>query len=99
MPDEVWEKRLYVRPGDPPVILHIHRADSPFGSHTVWFRDWLRAHEHERDRYADIKRRLAETHANDGDFDDYTRAKTSYLDEVQPLFESWGRARYAKTTH
>jgi len=45
--DEVWEKRLYLRPGDPLTVLHIRRADSPFARYTIWFRDWLRAHAHE----------------------------------------------------
>jgi GrpB-like predicted nucleotidyltransferase (UPF0157 family) len=47
LPDEVWEKRLYVRCADR-VILHMRRADSPWGRHTVWFRDWLRAHPEAR---------------------------------------------------
>jgi GrpB-like predicted nucleotidyltransferase (UPF0157 family) len=88
---EVLTKRLYQRDGDPPVILHIRRKDSPFARYTVWFRDWLRAHDAERDRYAQVKRALASEHAGDADFDDYTRAKTAYLDEVQAAFESWGR--------
>jgi dephospho-CoA kinase len=88
---DVLAKRLYWRDGAPPVILHIRRMDSPFGRYTVWFRDWLRAHSTERDRYARVKRALAAAHAGDADFDDYTRAKTSYLDEVQSAFEDWGR--------
>jgi dephospho-CoA kinase len=48
-------------------------------------------HDAERDRYAAIKRALAAAHADDNDFDDYTRAKTAYLDEVQEAFESWAR--------
>ncbi len=57
-------------------------------------RDWLRAHPGEAARYAATKRALADEHAQDRDFDDYTRAKTAYFDEVQPRFESWaGLAR------
>jgi GrpB-like predicted nucleotidyltransferase (UPF0157 family) len=93
VPADVWEKRLYVRDGEPPVILHIRRADSPFGLHTVWFRDWLRAHDDQRDRYAAAKQRIAAAHAGDADYDDYTRDKTGYLDEVHPLFERWARER------
>jgi dephospho-CoA kinase len=92
-PDYVWEKRLYVRHDDPFVILHIRRDDSPWGRYTVWFRDWLRAHPAQRDRYASIKAHLAEIHAADADYDDYTRGKTAFLDEVQPLFEVWARAQ------
>lgn len=70
-------------------ILHIRRADSPFARYTIWFRDWLRAHDQERDRYAAVKQHLADVHAGDAHYDDYTRDKTAYLDEVQPLFEQW----------
>jgi dephospho-CoA kinase len=93
VPDEVWEKRLYVRPGEPFVILHVRRMDSPFGCYTVWFRDWLHAHPRERQRYEAVKRQLAAAHSADADYDNYTRAKTAYLDEAQPLFETWARSR------
>jgi len=91
--DEVWEKRLYFRPGNPPVILHVRRLDSPFGRYTLWFRDWLRDNDAQRDRYEQVKQQLAVLHASDPDYDDYTRGKTTYLDEVQPTFEAWARRR------
>ena len=72
LPDEVWEKRLYVRCADR-VILHMRRADSPWGRHTVWFRDWLRAHPEARRRYEKTKRVLSEANAGKPDHDDYTR--------------------------
>lgn len=91
VPDEVWAKRLYVRDDEQGrAILHVRRADSPWGSYTVWFRDWLRAHPVERDRYARVKQRLAAGHADDADYDDYTRGKTAFFDEVQVRIEAWG---------
>lgn len=95
-PDEVWEKRVYVRSGDPFVILHVRRSDSPWGRYTVWFRDWLRANPAERDEYGAEKIRLAEIHRMDADYDDYTRAKTTFLDTVQPRFEQWARTSAAR---
>lgn len=92
--DEVWDKRLYFLPGNPPAILHVRRLDSPFGRYTVWFRDWLRDNDDQRDRYEDVKRQLAAMHASDRDYDDYTRGKTSYFDEVQSAFD----ARASKTS-
>ena len=86
--DEVWEKRLFTA-DDPATVLHVRRADSPWGRYTVAFRDWLRAHPDEAARYARTKLALASEHARDPDFDDYTRAKTAYFDEVQPQFERW----------
>ena len=94
VPDEVWRKRLFVHDIDGPgaAILHIRLDTSPWGRYTVWFRDWLRADPEARDRYAASKDRAAAEHAGDADYDDYTRAKTAYFDEVQEQFETWGRS-------
>ncbi len=92
--DAVWAKRLFVAP-DPsePSILHVRLAASPFGRHVVAFRDWLTAHPAERQRYEELKRALAAQYAGDADYDDYTRGKTPYLDEVQPVVEEWSTTR------
>jgi dephospho-CoA kinase len=84
VPDEVWVKRLYVSP-DPaaPAILHVRRADSPWGRYTVAFRDLLRADPAEAARYERTKTELAQRYAGDPDYDDYTRAKTAYFDSIQ----------------
>jgi dephospho-CoA kinase len=88
---DVWDKRLFVRP-DPgqPSILHIRKALSPWGRYTILFRDWLRAHPAQRSRYQQTKLALADAHAGDPDYDDYTRAKTDYFDRVQAEFEGYG---------
>lgn len=88
--DEVWEKRLYVQ-RQQAVILHVRRSDSPWGRYTVWFRDWLREHPVERSRYEQTKRELAQQNVGKPDFDDYTRAKTAFFDEVQQSFTAWAR--------
>lgn len=92
VPDDVWDKHLFFLPGDLPSILHIRQTRSPFGRHTMWFRDWLRDNPDQRDRYQELKIRLGGLHAGDADYDDYTRAKTVFFDEVQHEFENW-RAR------
>lgn len=94
VPESAWVKRLFFCP-DPvqPVILYLRLAASPFGRYTVWFRDWLRAHPDDARRYGEIKTELAARHADDSDYDDYTRAKTDYLDGVQARFEAWARSR------
>jgi dephospho-CoA kinase len=89
VPDSVWDKRLYLRPGTPPVILHIRLIDSPFARYTIAFCGLLHTDDAERNRYAAVKEHLAAMHANDPDYDDYTRGKTAYLDEVQPLIEAF----------
>ncbi|MET0999605.1 MAG: GrpB family protein [Marmoricola sp.] len=92
VPHEVWEKRLFTAES-PATVLHVRRSDSPWGRYTVMFRDWLRAHPDETERYGQMKQALAGEHADDPDFDDYTRAKTAYFDEVQPAFERWTETR------
>jgi dephospho-CoA kinase len=88
VPAEVWEKRLYVDRRQS-IILHIRRADSPWGNYTVWFRDWLREHPQARQRYEDTKRRLSAENAGKPDYDDYTRAKSAFFHDVHPLFCEW----------
>jgi len=90
LPDEVWEKRLYVA-RERSVILHLRRSDSPWGRYTVLFREWLRARPEARQRYELTKRALSEQNVGKPDYDEYTRAKTAFLDEVQPEFTTWAQ--------
>jgi dephospho-CoA kinase len=61
----------------------------------VWFRDWLRAHPEDRQRYEDTKRELSVLNVGKPDYDDYTRAKTAYFDDVQSAFVTWARTTAA----
>jgi dephospho-CoA kinase len=88
---ERYRKRLFHDSGS--AILHIRRTDSPFAAFVVDFRDWLRCHPDHARRYAQVKHGLARRHAGDPDYDDYTRAKTAFLDEIQPLLCDWVRDR------
>ena len=60
---------------------HIHVA--PKG-HRVWqglaFRDYLRSHSKEAQKYADLKHRLAESHGNDREA--YTDLKADFVREI-----------------
>lgn len=84
----VWEKLLFWHEQEQ-AILHVRRADSPWGLYTIWFRDWLRARPDARQRYENEKRRLSAEQRGKADYDDYTRAKTEFFDEVQSEFEGW----------
>ncbi|KTR95866.1 hypothetical protein NS220_04580 [Microbacterium testaceum] len=84
----VWEKHLLWNE-DAQAILHVRRADSPWGLYTVWFRDWLRANPDARSHYEAVKRNLSAQQIGKADYDDYTRAKTAFFDEVQGEFEAW----------
>lgn len=90
VPDEVWSKTLYVARARS-AILHVRRIDSPWGSYTVWFRDWLRAHPDARRRYERAKRVASEQNVGKPDYDDYTQAKTVFFDEVQAEFTAWAQ--------
>ncbi|HEY94034.1 MAG TPA: GrpB family protein [Dehalococcoidia bacterium] len=61
--------------------FHIHVA--PRG-HRVWegltFRDYLRTHPEDVQRYADLKYKLAESHSNDREV--YTDLKTNFVREI-----------------
>ncbi|TDD01844.1 GrpB family protein [Saccharopolyspora terrae] len=88
----LYEKRLFHAPAEE-AILHIRRCDSPFAEFVVEFRDWLRHHPDQARRYEQIKRALAEQHAAASDYDDYTRAKSAFLNEIQPAMRSWAHNR------
>ena len=65
------------------VILHVRRADSPFADFVRSFRDWLRSDAAARAQYETIKRELAAGFADAPDYDDYTRAKSAFMDHAQ----------------
>lgn len=94
-PSEVWAKSLFVNE-DARAILHVRRSDSPWGHYTVAFRDWLRAHPYERERYQTVKRTLSAENAGRPDYDEYTRAKADYFDEVHERFEHWARENQSR---
>lgn len=84
----VWEKLLFWHEDDQ-AILHVRRADSPWGLYTIWFRNWLRANTNARRRYEAVKRTLSVQQIGKADYDDYTLAKTEFFDQVQSEFEAW----------
>lgn len=88
----LYKKRLFHAPAEA-AILHIRRTDSPFAAFVVEFRDWLRHHPDQARRYEQIKRALAEQHADEPDYDDYTRAKSAFFNEIQPQMLNWARNR------
>ncbi len=88
----LYAKRLFHDPKRA-AILHIRRTDSPFAQFVVLFRDWLRSNPGQANRYQQIKRRLAEHHAGDGDYDDYTRSKSAFFDETNDEMQAWARTQ------
>ncbi|MBM7784402.1 GrpB family protein [Tenggerimyces flavus] len=71
-------------PGTPRTHVHVRRAGSFSEQFALLFRDYLRAHQHEADAYAELKRRLAIEHAED---------RAAYTDAKNPF--SWDLIRRA----
>ncbi len=95
---ELYAKQLFHRAaeaGDPEIILHVRRGDSPFAAFVATFRDWLRADPAHAERYEAVKRSLASRHAGDPDYDDYTRAKGVFLDGIQRELDAFAAAQSA----
>jgi GrpB-like predicted nucleotidyltransferase (UPF0157 family) len=88
-----WEEnpktdRLFFVRGMPPFgarrTHHLHVTE-PGGEmvERLLFRDYLRAHPDEADRYAALKRTLAARHRTDREA--YTRAKADYIAAIMPI--------------
>ena len=77
--------RRYFRRTSPTGVTthHVHlveRTDHEWWDRHIRFRDWLRAHPDDRDRYAALKRSLATEHRDDRD--GYTEAKSAFIASV-----------------
>jgi GrpB-like predicted nucleotidyltransferase (UPF0157 family) len=64
---------------DPRVNLHVFGSDCPETIRLLMFRDWLRSHPDDRDRYEQAKRRAI---PGGGHVMDYNRRKQDVLREI-----------------
>ncbi|MEU8112694.1 GrpB family protein [Micromonospora sp. NPDC048947] len=71
--------RMLVSPGED-VNLHVWPPGAPEPVRHRLFRDWLRSHPHDRERYAAAKHRLARDTAHQPR--DYSLAKNDVIDEI-----------------
>jgi dephospho-CoA kinase len=87
---EKWPKRVHVG-ADPrrAVNLHVRSRETPAWRLALLFSAWLRENPAERDAYADVKRRLAELHADDGTVEHYAEDKQGWIGEAFKRAESW----------
>lgn len=82
--DEVPDRRYFRRWADGRRSYQVHlveRSNTDWWDRHVRFRDWLRAHDHDRDCYADLKLKLAATHRNDRRA--YTEAKSDFIRAIE----------------
>ena len=71
------------------VHLHVWRAGSEDERRHLLFRDWLRRTPADCERYAAVKRQLAQRAWES--MDDYAEAKTAVIEEILLRAEAWAR--------
>jgi len=88
-PDEAWEKLLFVPPEGRRVHAHVRVAGSPNERYALLFRDYLRADDAARDRWAEVKAQVA---AATRSREEYAEAKDPLTDELMAGAEEWAAA-------
>jgi GrpB-like predicted nucleotidyltransferase (UPF0157 family) len=90
-PDNTERTKRYFReaPGTRRTHVHVRRAGSWAEQFALLFRDYLRAHLDDRDRYAELKRRLARELRDDRRA--YTEAKGPFVWEVMSRADRWSQ--------
>jgi GrpB-like predicted nucleotidyltransferase (UPF0157 family) len=76
-------------PGTRRTHIHVRRAGSWAEQFALLFRDYLRAQPEDRDRYAELKRRLARELRDDRHA--YTEAKGPFIWEVMSRADRWSQ--------
>ena len=90
-PASAWDKRLYARLDGPapPAHVHVRVRGGANERYALLFRDYLRANDAARDRWAAVKARVA---AETGDRDAYAVAKDALTDQLMADAERWAEA-------
>ncbi|GAA5170448.1 MULTISPECIES: dephospho-CoA kinase [Amycolatopsis] len=85
-----WHKRFHFG-GDPgrAVNLHVRSQETPAWRLALLFPEWLRQHPDERAAYAEVKRRLADSHAADGTVEGYAYEKQEWVNAAFRRAEAW----------
>lgn len=76
---EVVISGRYFSQPHPKVHLHLFEENNPLIEQNLLFRNWLRAHDADRDAYALLKEHLAKLHT---DGVSYSNAKTEFVDAI-----------------
>jgi len=87
---ELTKRYFREGPGQPRTHIHVRRRGSWAEQFALLFRDYLRSHPDEADKYAAVKRALAEQHATDQTA--YTDAKDPYLWQLMYRADRWSQA-------
>lgn len=86
---ELTKRYFRERPGDRRTHIHVRRAGSWAEQFALLFRDYMRAHGEDAQRYAELKCRLAEQYGEDRH--GYTEAKAPFLWEIMVKADRWSQ--------
>jgi GrpB-like predicted nucleotidyltransferase (UPF0157 family) len=86
---ELTKRYFRERPGDRRTHVHVRRAGSWAEQFALLFRDYMRAHGEDAQRYAEVKHRLAEEYGEDRH--GYTEAKAPFLWEIMVKADRWSQ--------
>lgn len=75
-----WYEHRHFKGPDTNINLHTFSAGCAEIDRMLAFRDWLRSHDEDRDRYLSVKRQLATRTWRD--IDEYAEAKTTVIQEI-----------------
>jgi GrpB-like predicted nucleotidyltransferase (UPF0157 family) len=76
-------------PGTPRTHVHVRRSGSWAEQFALLFRDYLRAHPNDRERYERLKRELADQHRERRRA--YTEAKGAFIWEIMGKADQWSQ--------
>jgi len=90
-PDNPDRTKRYFRevPGERRTHIHVRRAGSWPEQFALLFRDYMRTHDEDAKRYAELKYRLAEQYAED--HRGYTEAKAPFIWETMVKADTWSQ--------
>ncbi|KAI1128767.1 GrpB domain protein [Nemania abortiva] len=90
--EPVWYQHRFFHLDEPYTNLHVFGSDSPELVRHRLFRDWLREHEDDRDRYTQVKREAAQVTSAAGErVQAYNNRKEPVLREIlRRVFEAHG---------
>lgn len=86
---ELTKRYFRERPGNRRTHIHVRRAGSWAEQFALLFRDYMRAHGEDAQRYAELKCRLAEQYGEDRH--GYTEAKAAFLWEIMVKADRWSQ--------
>ncbi len=86
---ELTKRYFREKPGKRRTHIHVRRSGTWAEQFALLFRDYMRAHDEDAKRYAEVKHRLAAQYGEDRH--GYTEAKSPFLWEVMAKADRWSQ--------